>query len=129
MSNGKNYGRNGSGHSPENDYGVPLEQIIHMGEQAAQLLNSPVYNLSHRMALDQTIQEWAATQPKEREKRESLWFELQALGRVAQTMAGMVERAQQAAQARNEEQENADRYYLDRQGFGLYEQFGAGQYN
>ena len=129
MSNGRSNGRNGSNNSPENDYGVPLEQIIHMGEEASRLLNSPIYNLSHRMSLDQTIQEWAATQPKEREKRESLWYELQALGRVAQTMAGMVERAQQAAQARNEEQENADRDYLDRQGFGLDEQFGAGQYN
>jgi len=129
VSKGDNRSRNGSGHSPENDYGVPLEQIIHMGEQAAQLLNAPVYNLSHRMALDQTIQAWASTQPKEREKREALWYELQALGRVAQTMAGMVERAQQASTTRNHEQENAEKEYLDRQGFGLDEQLNAGQYN
>ena len=128
MSNGTSNGKTESGRQPENDYGMPLQQIIAMGEHASQLLQSPVYNLAHRMSLDSVIQEWSACQPKEREKRESLWHELQALGRTAQTLAGMVERAQQAAHAQSESATQAENEYLDQQGFGLNEVRG-GHYN
>lgn len=129
MSKDRSNGNNGSGRQPENDYGMPLQQIIAMGENAAQLLQSPVYNLAHRMSLDTVIQEWSACQPKEREKRESLWHELQALGRTAQTLAGMVERAQQAQHAQSDSTTQAEQDYLDRQGFGLDEQPRGGQFN
>jgi len=129
MSNGRNNGSNGQNRPPENDYGMPLQQILQLGQLSAQLLSNPAYNIAHRMAIDQAIQEWASTQPKEREKRESLYYEVQALGRVAQTMAGMVERAQQASEAQNAHQANSEQDYLDRQGFGLDEQLSPGAFN
>lgn len=100
-----------------------------MGQAAAQMLNSPIYNVAHQMAVQEIIAQWSATQPKEREKRESCWYELQAQGRAAQTMAGMVERAQQAQTAQSEGQANAEKEYLDRQGFGLDENFNTGTFN
>ena len=129
MSSDRSNGRNGSGQAPENDSGMPFQQILQMGQLASNQLNSPVYNFAHRMAIDQAIQEWAGSLPKEREKRESLYHEVQALGRVAQTMAGLVERAQQAAASQNEEQANSEKDYLDRQGFGLDENFNTGTFN
>ena len=129
MSNGRSNGKTGSGQQPENDYGVPLQEILNMGQAAAQMLNSPIYNVAHQMAVQEIIAQWSATQPKEREKRESCWYELQAQGRAAQTMAGMVERAQQAQTAQSEGQANAEKEYLDRQGFGLDENFNTGTFN
>jgi hypothetical protein len=89
------------------------------------MLRSPVYNIAHRMVLDEKIQAWAASQPKEREKRESLYYEVQALGMIAQTMAGMVERSIQVLNSSKEGPDRAEQDYLDRQGFGL----GPGNYN
>ena len=94
-----------------------LNQIMEAGVEASKLLNSPIYQVAHRMSLDQVITEWSQTSPKEREKRESLYHELRALGSAAQILAGMVGQAQQASQqsARNDPQSQ----YLDKQGFGL----------
>lgn len=125
MSNGKNNGSYESSRLPENDSGQTLEAIVRAGEEASRMLRSPVYNIAHRMVLDEKIQAWAASQPKEREKRESLYYEVQALGMIAQTMAGMVERSIQVLNSSKEGPDRAEQDYLDRQGFGL----GPGNYN
>lgn len=125
MSNGRNNGSSESSKPPENDSGQTLAQIVRAGEEAARMLQSPVYNMAHRMVLDEKIQAWAASQPKEREKRESLYYEVQALGAIAQTMAGMVERSIQVLSSSTDGPDRAERDYLDRQGFGI----DPGNYN
>ena len=125
MSNRQGNGRNGQGKPPENDQGMDLNQVIQMGEQASQLLNSQIYNVAHRMAIDETIQAWAATSPKEREKRESLWAEVQAHGRAAMVLSGMVERAQQAMVKQSEQREVTENEFLDKQGFGDIDRFSG----
>ena len=125
MSNRQGNGRNGQGKPPENDQGMDLNQVIQMGEQASQLLNSQIYNVAHRMAIDETIQAWAATSPKEREKRESLWAEVQAHGRAAMVLSGMVERAQQAMVRQSEQREVTENEFLDKQGFGDIDRFSG----
>ena len=125
MSNRQGNGRNGQGKPPENDQGMDLNQVIQMGEQESQLLNSQIYNVAHRMAIDETIQAWAATSPKEREKRESLWAEVQAHGRAAMVLSGMVERAQQAMVKQSEQREVTENEFLDKQGFGDIDRFSG----
>ena len=125
MSNRQGNGRNGQGKPPENDQGMDLNQVIQMGEQASQLLNSQIYNVAHRMAIDETIQAWAATSPKEREKRESLWAEVQAHGRAAMVLSGMVERAQQAMVKQSEQREVTENEFLDKLGFGDIDRFSG----
>lgn len=121
MSKNSNNGNNSSGSGPVNDSGMPLQEIIKMGEGASQLLNNPIYQMAHRLAVDQAILEWSATSAKEKEKRDSLWHEVQAHGRAASVMQGMIERAQQVIQDQNQEYQQSD--YLDRQGFGLDENY------
>ncbi len=128
MSRERNSGNSGSRNSPSNDYGLPIQQIMEMGQLATKQLQNPIYNVAHRMAMDEVIAQWASSQPKEHAKRESLWHELQALGRVAQTMAGMVERAQQVAESQEREQYESEQDYLDRQGFGSTEQASPAPY-
>ena len=96
-----------------------------MGEAASQALNNPIYQIAHKGAVDQAILEWSETSPKEREKRESLWHEVQAHGRAAQIMRGCIERAQQLMQKQTAEQ-NTQADYLANQGFGLDEGMSQG---
>jgi hypothetical protein len=107
-----------SENSPINDSGMPIQQIMQAGEGASQLLNSPIYNLAHRMSVDQTVQAWSSSAPKEREKREGHYQEIQALGRISMNMYSMVERAQQLIKEQGETQFKAQNEYLDQQGFG-----------
>lgn len=126
MSNNSNGSRNKSESSPVDDGGIPIHQVIQMGEAASQLLNNPIYNMAHRMAVNEAVDQWSQTSPKEHAKRESLWHEVQALGRVAESLAGLVARAQELAQRQSEEQHMDEQEYLDRQGFGFSdEQAGA----
>lgn len=117
MSNGAEHSSNGSGNSPVSDQGMTLEQVVRMGEEASRLLNSPLYQLAHRIAIDQALAEWSTTSPKEREKRESLWHEVQAHGRAADVMKGCIERAQQIMA--DQQQGQSDSGYFDTQGFGI----------
>lgn len=123
MSNDSNNGSNGSGSLPEDDSGMNIQQVIQMGELASQALNNPIYQLAHRIAVDQAILEWSSTSPKEVQKREGLWHEIQAHGRAAEAMRGCIERAQQLIKEQSDQQ-NTERDYLDRQGFGFEPGFG-----
>jgi len=107
-----------SENSPTNDGGLSIQQIMQAGEAASQLLNNPVYNMAHRLSVDQAIQLWSSTAPKEKEKREGHWQEVQALGRISMNMYSFVERAQQLAQEQGEAQFNQQQEYMDQQGFG-----------
>jgi len=101
----------------QDDTGMSFEQIMEFGHAAAAALGSQVYQVANKIAVDQTIIDWVNTSPKEKEKRESLWHEVQAHGRSQAVMQGMVERAQQAIAARDASR--PENRHLDEQGFGL----------
>lgn len=126
MSSNEKGNNSKSGNSPDNDSGMPIQQVIQMGEAAANLLENPIYNLAHRMAVNEAVEAWSQTQPKEREKRESLWAEVQALGRTAQTLGVMVERAKELVQKQAEQDFNKEQEYMDQQGFGLGNEYAGG---
>lgn len=71
------------------------EEIKNQGEEAARLLDSPVYNLAHRSVIQNLQDEWMATNPHEREKREGLYHRIQALSTVSEELAVMVSLAKQ----------------------------------
>lgn len=116
MTNATN--RKRSGNSQENDSGWTPQQVIQMGEMAAQTLRSPVYNVAHRLAVNDLIDAWSRTDTQEMKKRESLWFQLQALGKAAEIMGTMVGRAEQLLEAQAGKQEQEEMDYLNDQGFG-----------
>ena len=97
--------------------GHTYEEIMEMGHAAAAALNSPMYHIANKIAVDQAIVDWVNTSPKESQKRESLWHEVQAHGRINAVMQGAIERAQQVTAAR--EAAKPENRHLDEQGFGL----------
>lgn len=103
----------------QGDAQVTMSQILSAGQNASHLLNSPVYNVAHRLAVDQLIAQWVETHPKEREKRESLYHELRSFATVNQTLLGMIERAHQENEKLQNQQSQNDMNFLDEQGYGL----------
>ena len=66
------------------------DEIRNQGEEAARLLDSPVFNLAHRSVIQNLQDEWMQTNPKEREKREGLYHRVQALSAVSEELAVMI---------------------------------------
>jgi hypothetical protein len=122
-SNGK------SREAPLDDSGLSRQQVLELGQMASEALNNPIYNVAHQMIVGELIESWAATSPKETNRRESLWHEIQAAGKLAQRMAQMVERAKELLQRQGAEQQQEENEYLDRQGFGFGEQYSGGPEN
>ena len=103
---------------PVSDTGFSPQQILEMGQAASQLLGNPVYNLAHRIAVDDIINKWSTSGVQEVKLRESLWHELQAHGKAAQHLGSLVARAQEILQQQASEQGSQEAEYLDNQGFG-----------
>lgn len=70
------------------------EEILLQGEQAANLLNSPTFNLGFRTLIQEYQDDWLSTQPQESAKRESLYLKAQVAGDVASDIAQLVSDAQ-----------------------------------
>jgi hypothetical protein len=111
-------GRNGQEQPPANDSGLHPQEVIQMGQQAAKLLESPIYNVAHRMCVEETIGAWSSTHPEEVKKREAHWQELQALARVAVQLGSLVDRAKELLEKSQQEDRRSEDEYLDQQGFG-----------
>jgi hypothetical protein len=92
-----------------------LSEIMELGARAAEALGNPIYALANKIAVDTAMMELVNTAPKEREKRESLWQEIQAHGRISDILHGCVERAETATMSQTDPGLQA----LDDQGFGL----------
>ena len=92
-------------------------EILRRGEEAANLLNAPIYNVAHAMALEEIQEQWlSASDPQE---RENLWQQAQNLGLVAEKLAAILNEAQ-SLNLEEEEQAALDlSRYLDEQGFGF----------
>ena len=107
------------GNSSKNSNGLqftppPLTkgQIIANGQEAAQLLGSPVLNLAFESAIKNLQDEWLSTNPEESKRRDYLYNKAQALGHVAIELSGLVSEATalDAEQINREQaaQQNAD---------------------
>lgn len=118
--------RNGNASQRQGPPGLNVQQILEIGRAASETLNSPIYNMVHRQAVDEIIQEWATTAPKESQKRDDLWREFQAVAKAAMRMQSHVQSAQQALERQGQEQHKQEAEYLDGQGFGFAEEFGVG---
>ena len=93
------------------------DEILKYGEEAAQLLNAPVYNIAHKMALDSLVDSWLQTADNETQKRESLWLQAQLLGLTAGMLLEMVNAAQNINMSEEEKAEQDLNRFLDEQGF------------
>tara|TARA_R110000824_G_scaffold21461_4_gene79890 strand:+ start:772 stop:1137 length:366 start_codon:yes stop_codon:yes gene_type:complete len=102
---------------PVNDSGLSITQVMEMGQAAAKLLQSPIYNAVHQMAVNEALDHWSTTSPKEVQKRESLWQEVQAHGRAAEKAAELVARAEELLEKQLKEPEERQAEYVDNQGF------------
>ena len=92
-------------------------EILSLGEQAANLLNAPVYNLAHRSVIQNLQDEWMATQPHEREKREGLYQMIRGLSAISSEMAMMVEKARQMGDDELAQERKLQLAYDENQGF------------
>lgn len=99
--------------------GLTPQQVMEMGGAASHLLQNPVYNVAHRMAVDEVIDLWSRTSPKEVNLRESLWHELQALGKASVRLSSMVSRAEELLERQANEPRRKRQEYEDEQGFNL----------
>ena len=68
-------------------------EILTAGEEAARLLDSPIFNLAHRSVVTNLQDEWIGTKAHEREKREGLYQMVRGLSAVSSELAMMVEQA------------------------------------
>ena len=98
-----------------------LQHILKVGEDASQLLSSPVYNTAYQQLMNSKFQEWLTTSHKEAQKRESLYMQAKGLVEVTDLLATAVEdakRVQHDLSAQNDPG-RAEQEYMDQQGFGL----------
>jgi len=107
------------GEQQQQDFWQSADQILKAGEQAAQLLNSPLFNHVYRQQMEDTVNQWLTCEPKEVNKRESLYYQARAQQEMATRMATFIEQAQVM---KNQLAENAApdvkrSEYLDGQGF------------
>jgi hypothetical protein len=98
-----------------------IQEILALGEQASQLLNSPVYNVMYNLQLRNTFNQFLETTPKEVNKREGLYHEAQGMIRMTRQLGALVEEAQRILREQEEKRDprRAAADYEDRQGFGL----------
>lgn len=71
---------------------VNREEILALGQQAAELLSAPIFNEAYRMTVDQIVEQWLTTDDPQ--LREQLWLQAQNLAAVTQNLLGHVNAAQ-----------------------------------
>ena len=80
--------------SPETSLTVDRAKILEEGTSAARLLNEPIFQTAFENTIQMYQDDWLATEPKESQKRESLYQKVQSLSDVAKDLAGMVQATQ-----------------------------------
>ena len=96
---------------------MTMQEILKTGEEAANLLNSPVYNEAHRMAMENLTEQWLGTTRQESQVREQLYQAAHGLGLAAQMLAVMVGEAQQINMTDEQRRNAEEQRYLEEQGF------------
>jgi hypothetical protein len=109
------------GEQSSQDFWQGAQEMMAAGERAAQLLNSDVFNLAFRLQMEDTINQWMTTEPKEQNKRESLYYQVQSQVAMATRMQSFVEQAQVLLEKQSQERDPSAKRnnYLDTQGFGI----------
>ena len=105
--------------SSTDEFWQNAQQVMQAGQEAAQLLNAEVYNLTYRMKMEDLINQWLTTQPKEQNRRESLYYQAMALREVTQGLSALVEQANVILEKQSAAQDPAAKRneYLNNQGF------------
>ncbi len=93
------------------------DQIKQHAEQAAELLNSPIYNLTVNSVVDDLGLQILQTEPHEQQKREWLYQQGAAIGRVSQKLVEFVQLAQALHMEELAAEESAQREQIAEQGF------------
>jgi len=71
------------------------EEILSLGNQAAQALDSPIYSLAFQSQLQSIQDDWLQTRPEETKTREWLYAKTQAMGETAQELLAFVNAAKE----------------------------------
>ena len=89
-----------------------IQQILEAGAAAAQLMNSPVFQMAYRETLNHYFNEWIATKVDHVKEREFKFARVHALQDVANTLAGYHQQADsiQSAMSESPEQFKAEAY-------------------
>lgn len=111
----------GGDETSQPDFWQNAQEILSAGEQAARLLQAPVFNLAYRQQMEDTVNQWLTSSPKESNKRDSLYYQAKALVQMATRMNGFVEQAQRVLveQGADQDPKRKQADYLDTQGFGI----------
>ena len=89
-----------------------IQRILEAGTAAAQLMNSPIFQMAYRETLNDYFNEWIATKVDHVKEREFKFARVHALQDVANTLAGYHQQAESIQQAMNDnpEQFKAEAY-------------------
>jgi hypothetical protein len=109
------------GENSPQDFWQNAQELMQAGSEAARLLNSEVFNLAYRLQMEDTVNQWLTSEPKETNKRDSLYYQSQALVAMATRLQSFVEQAQVIMQKQAATQDPRGKHaeYLDTQGFGI----------
>ena len=99
------------------DLPLTKEQLLSRGEEAARLLNSPVYNLAHQSLIQSYQDRILETAPNERNLREWLYTLMTSLSDVANELASFVNQAQGLNLEELAAEESAQRLSDENRGF------------
>ena len=107
------------GEQSQEDFWQTAQELMAAGEKASRLLNSDVFNIAYRLQMEDTINQWLASEPKETNKRDSLYYQAKAQVAMATRMQSFVEQAQVLLQKQAEKHDPKRNRaeYLDAQGF------------
>ena len=73
--------------------GTDIQKVLQTGMEAAQLMNSQIFQIAYQETLNHYFNEWLSTQVDHSKKREEIYFRLRGLQDSAQTLAGYVAQA------------------------------------
>lgn len=74
--------------------GLSVSELLAQGEQAAQLLDAPIFATAFENTIQMYQDHWIQTLPHETQKRESLYQKVQVASDVAKELAAMVQATQ-----------------------------------
>jgi hypothetical protein len=83
------------------------EEILNRGEQASQLLNSPVFNLAVRSAIESWQDQSLRSEPGAVAEREALYYQIRGLQQALIELPGFINQALALTQRELEQEEGA----------------------
>jgi len=87
-----------------------IQSILEAGNQAAQLLNSPIFNIAYRETVNRFFNEWLTTKVDHSKERETIYSRVTALQTVATTLSEFVQQAETIQQQQQNEDFRPEEY-------------------